>query len=110
KPKDPLDTLLETQRYYDALRLVEQRLEKNPKNWSLRLLKGQVLRMQGNFDDAYREYLSVQRSTNHKPTQALALNGMGWTHYAHARHLEEMGECEKSKQLMEEAKAAFDRA
>lgn len=94
KPRDPLLTLLDEHRYYDALRLVDGRLSKSPNDLSLQMMRGQILRADGNFQEAiaqYNEILDKNRSKS-KAVRANVLNGLGWTYYHKALYSHKRGD------------------
>lgn len=110
KPIDPLTTLLDEQRYYEALRLLDKRIEKSPKNLSLQILKAQILRKEGSFDKASETYQNVLEQANNASLKASALNGLGWTYYAHALQAERLGDTFAAAKLNNQAEANFKQA
>jgi tetratricopeptide (TPR) repeat protein len=92
KPRDPLAVLLEEHRYYDALRLVDARLKKSPANVTLQMMRAQILREEGSFQQATDQYQSILEKSSYKGIKAGALNGLGWTHYKKAIHARQVGD------------------
>ncbi len=112
KPRDPLLTLLDEHRYYDALRLVNGRLNKSPNNLSLQMMRGQILRSDGNFQEAivqYTEILEKNRSKS-KTVRAGALNGLGWTYYYKALYSQKRGDKTGFEAGLSAADGAFRQA
>jgi cytochrome c-type biogenesis protein CcmH/NrfG len=92
KPRDPLVVLLEEHRYYDALRLVDTRLKKSPNNVSIQMMRAQILREEGSFQQATNQYQAILEKSSYKATKAGALNGLGWTHYKKAIYARQVGD------------------
>ena len=107
KPKDPLMVLMEQHRHFDALRLLDERLNKSPNNVTLQLYRGETLRDQGAFDKALEQY-SVLLDKNHsKVVRADAQNGIGWTFYEKALHERQMGNLMTGNTSLHSAEMAF---
>ncbi len=109
-PKDPLTTMLQERRYYEAHRLLDKRLEASPNNESLRLLKAQVLREEESFSRSKAEYQAIINKSRSKTMQAKAWSGLGWTHLAHSYHAKNLGDVYGLQTYLNESKAAFQKA
>lgn len=81
RPQDPLAALIDERRFYEALRMLDGRLKKAPNNLSLQMLRAQILRDSGNYDEAIEQYESIHEHGRNSATKAGALNGLGWTYY-----------------------------
>lgn len=110
KPKDPLQVLIEEHRYYDALRLVESRLQKSPNNLYLQMTRGQILREEGSFQRALEQYQSIFEKNKLKSAKAGALNGIGWTHYQKALYDRQIGDIAGFEAELSSADASFRQA
>jgi tetratricopeptide (TPR) repeat protein len=84
RPRDPLLVLMDEQRYFDALRLVNARLKKTPNNVSLQMTRGLILRQQRNYPDSIAQFQSIFEKSKSKSIKAAAWNGLGWTYYQKA--------------------------
>jgi tetratricopeptide (TPR) repeat protein len=105
--KDPLLVLIDEHRYFEALRLVDNRLKKSPNNISLQLTRGDILREDGHYDRAVTQFQSIYDHNRVKSTRALALNGLGWTHYRKALREEQSGNTEGFKHRIQLSENAF---
>lgn len=112
KPRDPLLILLDEHRYYDALRLVNSRLAKSSNNLTLQMMRGQILRAEGNFQEAILQYNEVLEKSRNKPQslRAGALNGLGWTHYYNALYAQKHGDKAGFESGLSAADGAFRQA
>jgi cytochrome c-type biogenesis protein CcmH/NrfG len=110
KPKDPLLVLIDNHRYYDALRLVDTRLKKSPNNTGLLLLRGKILREDGNYEQAIAQFQALQDKGHSQSVKASAWNGIGWTYYQKALHDKKVGDTEAFKKSLESAEGAFKQA
>lgn len=110
KPRDPLMVLLEEHRYYDALRLVDARLKKSPNNLSLLMMRGQILREEGSFQEATEQYNDILEKSRYKSAKASALNGLGWTYYQKALHARHVGDIAGFEAELSSADASFRQA
>jgi tetratricopeptide (TPR) repeat protein len=112
KPRDPLLTLMDEHRYYDALRLVNSRLGKSPNDLTLQMTRGQILRAEGNFQEAILQYNEILEKSRNKPKgmRAGALNGLGWTHYNRALYAQKHGDRAGFESGLSAADSAFRQA
>lgn len=108
--KDPLDILLDEHRYYDAFRLLEARLKKAPHNVSLQLMKGQILREQGNYDLSIAQFQQIQEKNKIRSYRAQAFTGLGWTYFRKAIHEKQWGDLESMAQSQKSAAHSFKQA
>ncbi len=110
KPRDPLLVLLDEHRYYDASRIVNERLKKSPNNLSLQMLRGQILRDQGSYSAAVSQYEDILVKNRSKGTKAGALNGLGWTYYEKALHERRMGDLAGFEASLSQSDSSFRQA
>lgn len=110
KPKDPLLVLIEEHRYYDALRVLDTRLSKSPNSVYLQMMRGQILREEGNYQQALAQYQSIFEKNKTKNTKAGALNGLGWTHLQKAFHNKRAGNIAGFEAELSSADASFRQA
>jgi tetratricopeptide (TPR) repeat protein len=108
--QDPLVVLVNEHRFFEALRLVDARLKKSPGNVSLQLTRGDILRGEGRFDQAAAQFQGIYDHNRSKMTRALALNGLGWTHYRKAQQDEQSGNTEGFRHYAQLAENAFRHA
>lgn len=107
RPKDPLDALIEERRFYEALRMLDGRLKKSPGNNGLHMLKAQLLRESGSFEEAVDEYGRIHDGTRNRFTRAAALNGLGWTYYQAGLRARNAGDAQAYKTYLASAETAF---
>lgn len=105
--KDPLDVLLDEHRYYDALRLLDTRLKKSPQNVSMQLLKGRILREQGNYDLSIAQFQQIQEKNKARGLRAQAFMGLGWTYFRKSIHEKQWGDLESMAESQKSAEHAF---
>lgn len=110
KPRDPLLTLIDEHRFYDALRLVETRLKKSPNNTALLITRGKILREQRNYPQSLAQFQSILEKSHYHPTQAEALNGLGWTYYQSALRERQIGETVDFEKNLKLAETSFRQA
>lgn len=110
KPRDPLLVLMDEHRYYDALRVVDSRLAKAPKNVSLQITRGRILREQGSFQASISQFQGVLEKNHSKSIRASAYNGLGWTYYQKALHDRQVGDNAGFEADLQQADAAFRQA
>lgn len=108
--KDPLLVLIDERRFYDALRLVDTRLQKSPNNLNLQMTRAQILRDSGSFDEAITQYQAIYDKHRSKSIRANALNGLGWTHYQMALHERQTSNAEKYDTNIQLAEKTFKQA
>lgn len=110
KPKDPLLVLIEEHRYYDALRVLDTRLKKSPNSVYLQMMRGQILREEGSYPQAFAQYQSILEKNKTRSTKAGALNGLGWTHLQKAFHNKRVGDIAGFEAELSSADASFRQA
>lgn len=110
KPIDPLLVLMDEHRYYDALRLVDSRLDKLPKNISLQVTRGRILREQGSYQQSILQFQSILEKSHSKSMKASAYNGLGWTYYQKALHDRQVGDNTGYEASLQQADVTFRQA
>lgn len=98
RERDPLLVLMDEHRYYDALRLVDNKLKKTPGKLDLQLMRGKILRAQGNYSQSrayFQNILDKGRIGNKvlsKSDRASVLSELGWTLYQKAMNARQTGD------------------
>ncbi|HEY9744747.1 MAG TPA: tetratricopeptide repeat protein [Oculatellaceae cyanobacterium] len=108
--KDPLEVLLDERRFFEALRLVNERLKKTPGRLSLLFTRGRILRDSGSFNQAAAQFQSIFEHSRNVATKAQAMTGLGWTFYRKALQEEQSGNAEGMRQSIQAAQKAFQQA
>jgi tetratricopeptide (TPR) repeat protein len=83
--ENPVSQLIHQRQYYEALRLIDEKLKKQPKNIHLKLAQGLIYRKQENYEQSVAVFNSIISKLEKRPRlQASAFNGLGWTYYKSA--------------------------
>jgi tetratricopeptide (TPR) repeat protein len=110
KPRDPLLVLMDEQRYFDALRLVDARLKKSPNNISLQMMRGRILREQRDYLQSVNQFQNILEKSRSKSVKADAWDGIGWTYYQKALRDKRIGDVSAADISLQAAEAAFRQA
>ena len=111
KPKqvDPLTSLIDDQRFTEALRLVEQRLKSHPGDTNLRLTHADLLRQKGSFEAAENEFRGLTRNRA-TAVRIRALIGLGHTLSDRAQIQKRSGQETAASAMFQQAQNAYRQA
>ncbi|MEB3288241.1 MAG: tetratricopeptide repeat protein [Vampirovibrionales bacterium] len=105
--KDPFVNLIDDHRFYEALRIVEQRLQKDPGNIGLQLSRAQVLRMDQEYQLAEEAYQQIFQHVKSKHLLAQAYYGFGMLRFNQAEQFRRLGDVKGQEALLSEASSIF---